>query len=359
MADEEKTEEPTAKRRSQAREQGNVAKSQDLSAGVMLLASVLLIGWYALDMLGAMKTLMVTMFTSGVSADVTRTGDLAQMWAIGLNTGVRMVLPIMGGIFVIGLLINVYQVGLLLTLKPIEPNPNKLSPMKGIKQMVSLRSWVRLIMSLLKLSIVLAVAVVIMKMHTEQVLALILLNSAAAFASAAAIVYDVAFWVAVMLLILGIIDFVYQKWQHVKDMRMSKHEIKEEMKQMEGDQLVKQRRAKVARQLALQRIADAVPQADVVVTNPTHVSVALAYDDDKMDAPKVVAKGADYLAWRIRQIAMVEGIPLVERPELARALYRDVEAGEEIPSHFYKTVAEILAYVYQLDGKMKQPKKIA
>jgi flagellar biosynthetic protein FlhB len=144
---------------------------------------------------------------------------------------------------------------------------------------------------------------------------------------------------------------VFQSWKREQDLRMSKHEVKEEMKRMEGDPLVKQRRTRVARQLALQRIGQAVPKADVVVTNPTHFAVALKYDNQSMRAPKVVAKGADFMAMRIRQLAVANGVPLVERKELARALYRTVEIGQEIPPEFFNAVAEILAYVYRLSGK--------
>ena len=154
-----------------------------------------------------------------------------------------------------------------------------------------------------------------------------------------------------VLLVLGLLDYAFQRWQHEKDLRMSKQEVKEDMKRMEGDPLVKQRRTRIARQLALQRIGQAVPKADVVVTNPTHFSVALKYDSKTMTAPKVVAKGADFLAMRIRQIALANGVPLVERKEIAQALYKSVEVGQEVPPQLYNAVAEVLAYVYRLGGR--------
>ncbi len=146
-------------------------------------------------------------------------------------------------------------------------------------------------------------------------------------------------------------DYIYQRWQRSRDLRMSKQEIKEEMRRMEGDPQMKARRARVARQLALQRINQSVPRADVVVTNPTHYAVAMQYDSKTMKSPKVVAKGADFLAMRIRQIAMANGIPLVERKAVAQALYKGVEVGQEVPPEFYNAVAEILAYVYRLSGR--------
>jgi flagellar biosynthetic protein FlhB len=181
-------------------------------------------------------------------------------------------------------------------------------------------------------------------------LALIHLESEPMLAAAATLVWSLALKIAALLLVLAILDFAYQKWQHEQDLMMSKQEIKEEFKRMEGDPLVKQRRARVARQLAMQRMAYEVPKADVIVSNPTHFAVALKYDG-KMGAPKVIAKGADFMAMRIRQIAAANDIPIVERPPLARGLYRHVQVGQEIPSQYYTAVAEILAYVYRLSGR--------
>jgi flagellar biosynthesis protein FlhB len=174
------------------------------------------------------------------------------------------------------------------------------------------------------------------------------LEMAPAFAASCELVYALGLKLAVILLVLAIIDYAFQRWKREADLKMSKQELKEELKRMDGDPLVKQRRARVARQLAMQRIAAAVPKADVIVTNPTHFAVALQYESGDMRAPKVVAKGADYMAMRIRQLAAVHGVPIVERKALARALYAGVEVGQEIPPEHYTAVAEILAYVYRL-----------
>jgi flagellar biosynthetic protein FlhB len=162
---------------------------------------------------------------------------------------------------------------------------------------------------------------------------------------------DLALRVLAILLTLGVLDFMYQRWKHNRDLRMTKQQIKEEMKQSEGDPEVKRRRVRMQRQIAMQRISSAVPKADVIVTNPEHISIAIQYDSGSMNAPRVVAKGADYLALRIRHIAMQHGIPIVERKPLARALYKEVAVNQEVPPAFYKAVAEILAYVYRVSGK--------
>ena len=161
----------------------------------------------------------------------------------------------------------------------------------------------------------------------------------------------VALTVLAILILLAILDFLYQKWQTTQDLKMTKHEVKDERKSMEGNPEVRAKRMKMARQMAMQRLGRDVPDADVVVTNPTHVSVALKYDSEMMAAPRVVAKGADFVALRIRQIAATHGVPIVERPPLARALYARCEVGDEIPERDYEAVAEILAYVYRVSGE--------
>jgi len=183
------------------------------------------------------------------------------------------------------------------------------------------------------------------------ILSLPQLEVAPLFIVASEMIYDLALKLASLLLVLAVLDFAYQKWQHLRDLRMTKEEVKEELKRMEGDPLIKQRRSRVARQLAMQRVGQAVPKADVVVTNPTHYAVALQYDSTSMRAPKVVAKGADFMAMRIRQLAALHGVPLVERRELAQGLYKTVDIGREVPPEFYNAVAEILAYVYRLGGR--------
>jgi flagellar biosynthesis protein FlhB len=174
------------------------------------------------------------------------------------------------------------------------------------------------------------------------------------FGLGAQLVYDIGLRIAVLLLVLAVIDYIYQRYKIEKQLKMTKQEVKDEMKKMEGDPHIKQRRRQIQMQRAVQRVRHDVPTADVIVTNPTHFAVALKYDAANMHAPKVVAKGADYLALKIREVAAEHGIPILERPPLARALYKDVEVGQEIPEKFFSAVAEILAYVYELSGKAKR-----
>jgi len=171
------------------------------------------------------------------------------------------------------------------------------------------------------------------------------------FAVGAGIIYSLAWRIALALFILAVADWMWQKWKHERDLRMSKQEVKDEAKRMEGDQMIKGRRRQLARKMIMQRIHRDVPTADVVVTNPTELAIAIRYDPETMSSPKVVAKGAGFLAARIRQIAIANGVPILERKPLAQALYKTVEVGQEVPSEFYQAIAEILAYVYELAGK--------
>ena len=353
MADsgQDKTEAATPRRRNEARQEGNIPKSQDLNAAVMLLAAILGLHVFGLGVFNAMRTTMLTLLSGAHSSNPTRPDDLAALGGYSLRTMVGMTAPMLLSITGIGLAVCIGQVGFVITGKPLVPSFKKLNPIKGIQQLMNLRATVRLMQSIGKFLLIGAVAGAVMYFEMEEVMHLAELDALPAFALASEMVFRLAIILAVLLIALAVADYAYQKWQHGEDLKMTKEEVKQEMKNMDGDPLVKQRRARVARQLAMQRTAQAVPTADVIVTNPTHYAIALKYDNTSMQAPKVVAKGADFMAMQIRQIAALHGIPLVERKPLARALYANVEVGQEIPQEHYTAVAEIIAYVYRLSGK--------
>jgi flagellar biosynthetic protein FlhB len=350
-SDFEKTEAPTPRRRQEARQEGNVVRSQDLTASAMLLAAIILLRHFGLRVFEGMKTSVEVMLAPGPASNPTRIDDLRPLAAYAGGVTIRAIAPVLLCIAAVGLLATVAQVGLVFTAKPLEPSLAKLSPLKGVQNLFDSRAAFRLLMSLLKIGILVAVAVVIVMQDMPAILMLSELDSLTLFSAACALVYALALKLAAILLVLALLDWAFQKWRHEQDLKMSKQEIKEEMKRMEGDPLIKQRRVRVARQIAMQRIGQAVPKADVVVTNPTHFAIALKYDPKTMKAPKVIAKGADFLAMRIRQLAIVHGVPLVERKALAQNLYKSVEVGQEVPPQLYNAVAEILAYVYRLSGR--------
>ena len=347
----DKTEAPTPRRRQEERQAGNVARSTDLTAACVLLAAIVMLHLFGMRLLTELKVALQAMLGATMAENPARADDVAVEAAFAGRAMVLAMAPFVLGTMAVALLVSVTQVGVVLTARPLELNLAKLSPLKGAKNLVNLRAAMRLVMSLAKIFVIALVAVVAIHQDLPRMVALARLDATPMFAAACQVVYALALKLAAVLLLLALIDYAYQRWQHTQDLRMSKQEVKEELKRMEGDPLIKQRRSRVARQLALQRIGHAVPQADVVVTNPTHFSVALRYDKEKDTAPRVVAKGADFLAMRIRQIAMANAVPLVERKELARALYANVEVGQQVPPEHYTAVAEILAYVYRLNGR--------
>ncbi|MEX0886480.1 MAG: flagellar biosynthesis protein FlhB [Phycisphaeraceae bacterium] len=344
----EKTEPATPRKREQAREQGQVARSTDLTAAFALLAAVVMFFFLGRRVWDSLHVAAHAMLTGAHASNLARLDELEAITHFALRLVAGTLMPVMLTIFAVVLLINVAQVGFMITLEPLTPKFSKLSPLKGVKNLVNARAGMRFVMSMAKVAVILGLAVILIYQELPRIMRLGQLDTAPAFTAASEIVFAVTIQLVILLIVLAILDYLFQRWQHERDLKMSKQEVKEEMKRMEGDPLVKQRRTRVARQIAMQRIAQQVPSADVIVTNPTHYAVALRYDSETMRAPKVIAKGADFLAMRIRQIAATHGIPIVERKPLAQALYAGVEIGQEVPPEHYTAVAEILAYVYRL-----------
>jgi len=243
------------------------------------------------------------------------------------------------------------QVGLLLTWYPLLPSLSKINPLSGLKRLFSIRSVMLAVTSFGKLLVVALVAYLTLSGSAAAIIHAFTFGFRDVFTLGSTLMFRLGMRLAVALLILAILDFAWQRYRHERDLRMTKEEVKDELRSMEGDPHIKRRRREVQLQLIIQRLRKDVPTADVVVTNPTHVAVAIRYDAEAMIAPKVVIKGADRIALRIRQIAAEFGVPIVERPPLARALYESVEVGEYVPERLYRAIAEILAYVYELTGR--------
>ncbi|MEM0915355.1 MAG: flagellar biosynthesis protein FlhB [Planctomycetota bacterium] len=354
----EKTEDPTARKLQEARQDGNVAKSTDLAAAVTLLAAVV-----TLFVLGERVLMEIAEITRALLADdfagnATRPEDLRELGAYATLMMTRIVGPLALIVFVVAIIVMICQVGFLLSTKAITPKPSRLNPIKGIANLFNLRAAMRFVMSVGKIATIAAVASIVIMLDLPEIIHVVELAAVQGFAATGSMVFWLGVKLAAVLLILALLDVMYQRYQRWEDLKMTKQDVKDEMKRMEGDPMVRQRRARVARQLAMQRLSAAVPTADVVVTNPTHYAIALKYDGDKMAAPKVVAKGADLLAVRIRQLAAQHGIAIVERPPLARALYAAVEVGQEVPGEHYTAVAEVLAYVYRLNGAARRQREV-
>ncbi|PQO34823.1 flagellar biosynthesis protein FlhB [Bremerella cremea] len=350
MADQEKTEEATQHRRDQAREKGQIPKSQDLVSAVMLivaLGALMYLGRDVIEFLGQ--------FTRDELGTVPPLNP-SELWATHhtATTFYRLAMvmvPVLIVLFIAGIVINMAQTGIMFLPDKLGFDWNRINPMSGFQRLFSLTNLMKLIFGIGKVLIVSIVAGVTIWFEMDEILGL----SALSTIEVATYLLDTALWtamkIAVCLVILALLDYGYQLWKSEQDLMMTKEEIREEVKSMQGDPQVLARRRQVARQLAMSRMANDVPKADVVVTNPTELAIALKYDPYEMSAPVVVAKGAGSVAQRIRRLALENNIPVVERKELARALYAEAELGRPIPAERYAAVAEVLRYVYDLQGK--------
>ncbi|MBN1766807.1 MAG: EscU/YscU/HrcU family type III secretion system export apparatus switch protein, partial [Sedimentisphaerales bacterium] len=317
----EKTEAPTPRRLQETREKGQVAKSMDLTAAVGLLVGLILLNFYGTAILNGFMSLVRQSLTLD---DAAITGPLAldEGWRMALRHVWAILAPIFMLTVVAAIVINVLQVGFVFASYPITPSFEKISPLTGIKRLFSVQSAMRLIMSLAKVGIIGMVAFYTIKGFLPNLISVAGLSFTEVVGYGAHLVFILGMRMAMVLLLLALFDYAFQKYKFAKDLRMTKEEVKEEMKRMEGDPIMRQRRRNVARQLAMQRMSQAVPNADVVVTNPTHLAIALKYEMDTMPAPKVVARGAGFIAHRIREIALENGVPVIERKPLAQALYK-------------------------------------
>jgi flagellar biosynthetic protein FlhB len=349
----DKTEAPTPRRRLEAREQGNIARSADLSSAVMLLGMLLILNWYGQGIVQALRGIMDRMLGPASLADFNPVTAAQSFGGAIVQVGSAMA-PLFIGAMLIAVGVNMAQVGLFFNTKKLQPNLAALNPLKGLGKLFKGQGWMQLVMNLLKLLLVGWVAYSAVGGRIGEIVMSQGLEFKQIFSLGASLVYAIGMRIGIVLLILALLDYVYQRFRIEKELKMSKQEVKEEMRRMEGDPKIKQKRRQIALQATVQRLKKDVPTADVVVTNPTHFAVALKYDATGMGAPRVVAKGQDYLALRIREIAGEAGVPILERPPLARSLYRMVEVGQEIPEQFYAAVAEILAYVYELTGRSRR-----
>lgn len=353
MAEElgDKTELPTARKRTEARERGQIAKSVDLGAAIDAAGSAALLGLLGSTLVGGLAAVLRYLLDdrlSGRALSVDVVGELMR-WTL-VQTGV-IVGPFIGIMLVIIAAGQVLQVGWSPTATPLEPKLDRLNPIAGAQRVFSGRGLVKSGLTVLKLLVVLTVTVTIAMQEWQKIAQLPQLELSSLLVAMLDILWRVLIWVVALLLILGIADYTYQLWQQTQDLKMTKQEVKDEQRSTEGDLETKGRRLRIARQMAMQRLSKSVPKADVIVTNPTHFAVALKYESGSMSAPTVVAKGADFLALRIRELAAANAIPIVERPPLARALYHNVPVGRQIKPEFYEAVAEILAYVYRLKNR--------
>jgi flagellar biosynthetic protein FlhB len=347
----EKTEKPTPQKLLEARRKGQVAKSPELASAMVVLGAVLtmklLAGFYIDNLIHYMQV----GFSQNLSLSLTD-GNARNLFMSVLLFAAKISLPVVGVVFVVGFAASWLQVGGIFTVEPITPKLEKLNPITGFKRIFSQRTLVELIKSLIKITMIGYLVYNEIIGELGRMSDLIRMETAGIMATIGDIAYAVLWKSALLLLLLALFDTLYQRYDHEKSLRMSKEEIKEEYKRTEGNPTIKGKIKERQRAMAMRRMMQEVPKADVIITNPTHYAIAIQYDAESMEAPVVLAKGVDELAQRIKQIARENGVILVENKPLAQTLYRMVEIGAAIPQELFQAVAEVLAYVYKLKRKV-------
>ena len=343
----DKTEKATPRRRDKAREEGNVARSQDLNSIAVLFAGIMALRFLMPQMVSKMTDFIRYTYGNFASTSITPNSLQGQSLAV-----VQYFIPVLALILLIimfsGISINIVQTGFVFSAKSLTPKLDKLNPLEGIKRLFSLRSLVEMIKGILKMIIVGLYGLAIVKKHLLEFWALSNMSVAGILVFIVRVMFELFVKIGFVMIILGVADYIYQRWSYEKKLKMTKQEVKDEMKQQENPEL-KGRIKSVQRQLARRRMMAAIPSATVVVTNPTHIAVALKYEPkEKTDAPKIVAKGQRKIAERIKAIARENNVPVIENKPLARTLFETLEVGMQIPAVFYQAVAEILAQIYKM-----------
>ena len=346
----EKTEDPTPKRKEEAREKGQVAKSKELSGSFVLMGSFLVLYITFSNIISYMQDAMRSYFVMHEIPAVNIPNSFNMMMEGFFEIG-RMVAPVMLAGAIIGGIINFVQIGPLITGEPLVPKLSNINPIEGFKKIFSLKSVVELFKSLAKLAIIVSLSFFPLKNHWQEIINVSNRGLDAGVLFFGNLIFQIAIRIAVFLIIVGVFDFAYQLWDHKQNLKMSKYEVKQERKEREGDPLIKQQRKQKQQEMSMNRMMTEMEEADVVITNPTHIAVALKYDLEEMEAPVVLAKGEGYVAEKIKEKAKELEIEIVENKPIARSLNEMTEIGDEIPVDLYQAVAEILAFVFKNNNK--------
>ncbi len=346
----EKTEPATPRRKHEAREEGKVSRSQETSSVAILLFGAIAMYFFLPGTFSKLGELSRQLYANAPSMRFTPENFTALFTNVMSTYGLA-VAPIVVSVGIIAFAIAYMQVGPLLSAKAIEPKMDKLNVVKGMGRLFSAKSLFELFRDMLKLSIIGVVGYFAITSEFEKVIPLADSDVVGILSFIGQAAFRVVIKICLVMIVIAVLDYFYQKYDYEKSLRMSKQEVKEEMKRYEGSPELKGRIRRVQREMAMSRMMEKVPESDVVVTNPTHLAIALKYDADTMSAPTVLAKGQRLIAERIKEIARENDVPIVENKPLARALYKVVDIGMTIPANLYKAVAEVLAYVYRLKGK--------
>ena len=346
----EKTERPTPKKIADARKKGTVAKSREIPSAVIMLTSLGIFFFSGSWMFSSLSEFMGLIFKNIGSFRVHDITTASTLSIMVLKNVLSIILPFMLAIVTAGIVSNIMQFGFLFSPEAFSPKMSKFNPISGIKKLFSLRSFIELIKSLIKITFVGGIAYLTIKTELKTIPTLMQMDVKDIISFIGITSFKICLYVSMALIILAVLDFAYQKYEHIKNLKMTKQEVKDENKQTEGDPQIKARIRSIQIEMSRRRMMESVPEADVVITNPTHLAIALKFDSEKMIAPKIVAKGAGKIAERIREIADENYVPIVENKLLAQTLFKITEIGDYIPAELYQAVAEVLAYVYRLKG---------
>ncbi len=341
-----KSERPTRRRLEKAREKGQIARSKEVPSAAVLLGGLLVLVYFGQTIIQTLELQMRHLLGFRVPSELTIQYLAGVMNNVGLRTAM-VLLPVLLAVLVCSVAANVLQGGLVFSTDSLKFHFERLNPKNGLSRIFSKNGLVELIKSLLLISAISIISYQVISEHLPLYPRLVLMDVRKLLYWTAYISCQIFIRVAVLLIVLAIADYLFQKYRFTEQLKMTKQEVKEEFKETEGDPTTKGRIRRIQREMARRRMMTEVPNSDVVITNPNHYAVALSYKMDSMDAPKVVAKGVGFLALKIRELAQEHDVPLVENKPLAQALYKSVEIGQYIPANLYKAVAEILAYVYK------------
>ncbi|MBS4177106.1 flagellar biosynthesis protein FlhB [Lederbergia citrea] len=347
----EKTEKATPKKRQDTRKKGQTAKSQDVNTAIGLLAVFSFLLFFSPKLGEITLNTFRHSFNEYLLMEVTEANVRLIMMDI-LKEIAILLGPIMLVALLAGIGANLMQVGFMASGEPLMPKLEKIDPIKGLKRIFSIRAIVELLKSMLKIGFVGAITLFVLWSRIDEVLILSHKSIASALKTLGSLTIQMGIAASIALLFLSLFDYLYQRYDYEKNIRMSKQDIKDEYKNIEGDPLIKSKIKQKQREMAMSRMMQEVPKADVIITNPTHYAIALKYDEEKAEAPIVLAKGVDFMAQKIKLIAGEHKIVMVENRPLARSLYEQVDIGDTIPDDFFKAVAEILAYVYRIKHKI-------
>ncbi|WMN59405.1 flagellar biosynthesis protein FlhB [Pseudoalteromonas xiamenensis] len=354
----ERTEEPTSKKIDEARKKGQIARSKELGTTFVLIFSAIALLMYGPGIAKGLYNLMGRMLTLNRN----ETYDTTKMFAVWGSAFSELIFPMAMFVFVValaGIIGNTLLGGFNFSWEAASPKPSKMSPMKGFKRMFGAQAGIELVKAILKFSLVAGFAILLIQGYFYEILHLSIESPPQSIVHALEILAWMFLALSCTLIIISAIDAPYQSYNHHKQLKMTLQEVKDEYKNSEGDPMIKGRIRRMQREMSQRRMMQDVPDADVVVTNPTHYSVALKYDTEKAGAPMVIAKGVDELAMQIRKVAIGNDVPIVESPALTRSLYHTTEVGDQIPEQLFTAVAQVLAYVFQLKrfnkGRGKRP----